>query len=265
MSRQRPSAENGERRELSTGPTTTASNLGGLCPVATIAWSDNVFQIKICGVRLEEDVRAVEQSGADAIGLNFFPPSVRYLDPDGHAATELARSAAEAGLTTVGVFVNRSAAEIAAVATRLELDAVQLHGDEPPATAETLVDAGWSVVRALKIPVGPFQPAWLEERAQPWVASGCHLLLDADAGRRHGGSGKTLDWSCVRQWAAGRTPGSWTLAGGLKPENVAAAIEASAARSVDTASGVECPRGVKNAGRVRALTEAARAAFGRSP
>ena len=220
-----------------------------------------MFQIKICGVRLEEDLLAVERSGADAVGLNFFPPSVRFLDPAEEKTHELAASARRHALKTVGVFVNESPNGCGAVATRLNLDAIQLHGDETLEVADRLIKNGHRVIRAIKLPRGPLDPDRLEAAARPWARLGCHLLLDVDAGSSHGGSGKTLDWGSLRGWA--RSTGyEWTLAGGLKPENVGEAVTASGAVSVDTASGVECPRGVKSAERIGRFADSFRSAIG---
>ena len=216
-----------------------------------------VFRTKICGVRLEQDVRAVERSGGDAIGLNFFPNSVRYVDPQSEATQRLSRLAGDLGLLRVGVFVNESAEQISVIATAVGLDAIQLHGDEPIEVAESLRSMGWPVLRAIKLPRDAFAAELMEERSVAWVAIGCHLLLDVDAGSAHGGSGKTLDWPSVASWAHNHRSVGWTLAGGLKPENVRQAIDATGAVSVDTASGVECPRGVKNESRIKAFIAAA--------
>nr|WP_182865046.1 phosphoribosylanthranilate isomerase [Rhodopirellula sp. JC639] len=224
---------------------------GSIARVAT------VFRTKICGVRLAEDVRAVDQSGGDAIGLNFFPDSVRYVDPGDPATGSLSELAGRLGLLRVGVFVNESAEEMERVARAVGLDAIQLHGDESLEVAASLRQAGWSVLRAIKLPRGPFTAELMRERSAPWIEIGCHLLLDVDAGAAHGGSGKTLDWPSVAAWAQANPSIGWTLAGGLKPENVRQAIDATGAVSVDTASGVECPRGVKNEGRIQAFIAAA--------
>ncbi|MEL6109118.1 MAG: phosphoribosylanthranilate isomerase [Planctomycetota bacterium] len=219
-----------------------------------------MFDIKICGVRLEKDLVAVEDSGADAVGLNFFPPSVRFVAPASDLAAALARSAQRRGLMTVGVFVNESLSRLREIAVRVGLDAIQLHGDEPVEVARELIDGGIRVVRAVKLPRGAFEPDSLERLSRPWREIGCHVLLDVDAGASHGGSGKTLDWDSVRRWAA-TSEGGWTLAGGLKPENLVEAIHLSGARSVDTASGVECPKGVKNEERIQAFVKAYRHAI----
>ncbi len=209
-----------------------------------------MFRIKICGVRLKEDIEAVEASGGDAIGLNFFPPSVRYLDPARPETRELSESARRRGLLCVGVFVNESVERMLEIADTVGLDAIQLHGDESMQVAGELLGRGRRVIRAVKLPRTALDPESLDERIRPWRDLGCHPLLDADAGAAHGGSGKTLDWPSLREWAESRGGGGWTLAGGLRPENIAAAIAATGADSIDTASGVECPRGSKHPGRV---------------
>ena len=222
-----------------------------------------MFRIKICGVRLEQDIHVAEKSGADAIGLNFFPPSVRYLEPHAESTQKLATRARQLGLFTVGVFVNETTESLLAMADAVRLDAIQLHGDEPVRVAKELRERGRRVIRAIKLPRGPLAPSAMEQIAAPWREVDCHLLLDVDAGASHGGSGKTLDWPSVREWAKTRGEESWTLAGGLSPENIGEAIQSSGAVSVDTASGVECPKGVKNAGRIERFCESYRASIGR--
>lgn len=207
-----------------------------------------MFQIKICGVREIADVEAVSQSGADAIGWNFFPPSCRFLDPENASTLQIASKAAQLGLSQVGVFVNHPIERILAISARLGIDAVQLHGDESPEFAMQLKEAGVrQLIRAIKLPVESLTVASITKHVEPWISTGAHLLLDSDGGRQHGGTGKTLDWTVVRDWALRSEVRSWTLAGGLNPENIATAIEQSGARSVDTASGVEITRGEKSA------------------
>lgn len=219
----------------------------------------NPFHTKICGVRFKSDIAAVEASPADAVGLNFFPPSRRYLSPEEPAAAELCRLSRVGGLASVGVFVNETAERIVAVAERLDLDHVQLHGDESPALASELLRRRLSVIRAIKLPAGPLEAAALQEKAAPWAEIGVHLLLDADAGAAHGGSGRVLDWRGIRRWAEAYPGVTWTLAGGLTVENVAEAIRLSGAKSVDVASGVEHPRGQKAAGLIEKFARLASA------
>ena len=232
----------------------------------------NLFHIKICGVRKLDDIAVVAESGADAIGLNFFPPSVRFVPPGDDATRALAARATELGLKVVGVFVNEQPADVCAVAKQVGIDAIQLHGDETIQTARQIRESiDLPMIRAIKLPVDGLSAELVEERSRPWIDLGIQLLFDADAGRAHGGSGKQLDWMVIREWTQrfgtlslenGETKSTarWTLAGGLHPENVSEAMETSRASSVDTASGVEEPKGVKSAVLIRRFVEACKAA-----
>ncbi len=206
-----------------------------------------MFSVKICGVRLKADLRSARAAGVDAVGLNFYPPSVRFLDPAAVQTRALSREASESGLLRVGVFVDDSPARIARVAETVGLDAVQLHGDEPAETAARLRGEGFRVIRAVKLPPGPLSIGQIRDAIEPVVAAEMHPLLDADGGSQHGGTGRRLDWAAIGQWARAMPPRSWTLAGGLTPDNVAEAIRVTGATSVDVASGVERQRGTKDA------------------
>ncbi|MEO1616641.1 MAG: phosphoribosylanthranilate isomerase [Planctomycetota bacterium] len=209
-----------------------------------------MFRIKICGVRLKSEVDAVASAGADAVGFNFFPRSIRYLSDREKTTRELSQHASTHNLLRVGVFVNETARQMLEVADRVGLDAVQLHGDESLGSTHALQTSGLGLIRAVKLPRNALDPSEIDQAIKAWSEAGFHVLLDADGGKHHGGSGKTLHWESVRRWAEQADEARWTLAGGLKPENVASAIEMTGASSIDTASGVECPRGVKNASRI---------------
>ncbi len=207
-----------------------------------------MFHVKICGVGQEEEIRFVADCGAAAVGLNFFSPSIRYLDPETPTTQGLAGLAKRLGLFRVGVVVNRSAESIVMLCGLVGLDAIQLHGDESIDDLRRIRDfVSLPIIRAIKLPRHAIQASELQARVEPWLAADCQLLLDADAGKEHGGSGKTLDWDSVAAWSQSYPGASWTLAGGLNPDNVAEAVGMTGATSVDTASGVERPRGNKNA------------------
>ena len=186
-------------------------------------------------------------SAADAIGLNFFAGSVRYLDPDAAETSALSKQAAAANLIRVGVFVNEPVARITQIAADVGLEHVQLHGDEPLTTANDLVANGLSVIRAVKLPKGRIEVGEIERRTEQWLTAGVALLLDADAGAAHGGSGQTLEWESIQAWSQSAKTTPWVLAGGLSVENVSEAVRVSGAVAVDVASGVERPRGTKSA------------------
>ena len=87
-----------------------------------------MFRIKICGITSSDDAQLAATAGADAIGLNFYPPSPRSLTIE--QAREICQQVS-GSLQRVGVFVNHGEAEIRQHVETLMLDAVQLHGEEP--------------------------------------------------------------------------------------------------------------------------------------
>ncbi len=217
-----------------------------------------MFRIKICGVRTISDLDAVARSGADAIGLNFFPPSLRFVDPTYQSTIELSKNAASFGLMRVGVFVNRTPQQIERLAQQVELDAVQLHGDEPAESAATWSGLGLPIIRAIKLPRNELAPEEIESLCEPWISVGCHPLFDAEVGGSHGGLGHSLDWNSLGSWSKRNSQQAFSLAGGLHPKNVAMAINATGTRSVDTASGAEEPRGTKSRKKIADFVSACR-------
>jgi phosphoribosylanthranilate isomerase len=203
-------------------------------------------RVKICGVTRLEDARAAWAAGADALGLNFYPRSPRYVEPATAAA--LARTRPALG-TLVGVFVNESPEVIRARVRECGLTAVQLHGDEPP---EACAGFGVPVIKALRVR-GPEDVA----RARSYVGAGdvVTLLLDG-AAPGYGGGGVTFDWSLVAQLVDVGVP--VLVAGGLTPGNVAEAVRATRPYGVDVASGVEASPGIKDLEAVRAFIRAAK-------
>jgi len=203
--------------------------------------------VKICGITSVDDARAAVDAGADAIGLNFYPRSLRYVPPA--KAAEIVRSLPPKRPLRVGVFVNAAPAEVAALDAALGLDVIQLHGDEDP---EYVARIGPKAMKALRV-TGPESLAALRRyKCQAF-------LLDGPASGAYGGAGRGFDWSLARQ-----AKGTWRLliAGGLTPANVAAAVAAARPHGVDVASGVELAPGRKEPELMRAFVAAARAAAG---
>ena len=220
-----------------------------------------MFRIKICGLRTLADAEAVLAAGGDAIGLNFFARSPRFVEHS--AAAEIARQTA-GKLCRVGLFVNAAADEVCRTFNELELDLIQLHGDEPPEYLAQL--GGRPVMKAFRLAGEDLEPitAYLAAAAELSAAPRL-VLLDALRAGQFGGTGATVDWPAAGRLREllGATP--LVLAGGLVPENVAAAIAAVRPYAVDTASGVETPPGLKDASLVAAFVAAARTAFLRPP
>jgi phosphoribosylanthranilate isomerase len=211
-------------------------------------------KIKICGVTRVDDAAWIAAANADFIGLNFWPRSKRWVATA--RAAELAAAARAAGpVQIVGLFVDATAEEIAAVHAQVGLDVVQLHGAETPedaaAAARAVERPVWKAIAAGAPSVGEALDVWAVDA----------ILLDTPTPGR-GGSGQSFDWSLARA-ARERDPARrLVLAGGLNPDNVAEAIAAVQPWAVDVASGVESAPGVKDPGRVAAFIAAARAAAG---
>lgn len=215
------------------------------------------FRVKICGLTRPEDARCCAVAGADAIGLNFYSGSPRFLTLS-RAAEICERLPAE--VARVGVFVNAPPEQILETARQLPLDWIQLHGDEPPETAARL--APWPVVRAFRCQAGGGD-ALLEQLQLSSQAGACAaaVLVDAYQPGAFGGTGHTVDWSAAAGLVSRLAPLPLILAGGLRPENVADAIRAVRPWAVDTASGVESAPGRKDPQRVEQFVRQARAAF----
>lgn len=199
----------------------------------------------------------VALAGADAVGLNFYPESPRFIDSE---AAEKIVAVLPDRIAKVGIFVNASADEVLKTSDRLKLDWIQLHGDEPP---ETLVELGSrSVVRAFRFGQdGYAEIAQYLEACQRAARLPEAVLVDARREGEFGGTGETVEWSAVDagRTAFGNLP--LVLAGGLTPFNVSEAIAAAKPIAVDTASGVESKPGNKDPMLVRAFVNAARKAF----
>jgi phosphoribosylanthranilate isomerase len=213
-----------------------------------------LFRIKICGVTRPEDAAEIAAAGADAIGLNFYAGSPRFVE-DSLAAEIIAALPAE--VAKVGVFVNSDAATIRDRVSRLGLGWVQLHGNEPPDFIQEL--PGIRVIRAVRLQ--DRTSVILPKAKGQLVRLPNAVLIDAHLPDAYGGTGKTVDWTWIPEAQRRLTGLPIILAGGLTPENIAAAIQTARPNAVDTASGVESSPGVKDAGKVRAFVAAAKGAF----
>ncbi len=217
------------------------------------------FRIKICGITTPENGAAVAQAGADAVGLNFYPKSPRYITRQ-RAAEIIAALPAE--IAKVGLFVNATADEVTTTFDQLPLDLLQLHGDEPPEFLAAL--GGRPVMKAFRL--GPDGLAPIEQYladCRDRVCLPTFVLIDAYQKGSYGGTGQVADWSTAQAYPPGDHPGypPMILAGGLTPDNVRDAIRAVHPMAVDTASGVETSPGIKDPALVSRFAQQAAAAF----
>ena len=215
-----------------------------------------MFRIKVCGITRELDIDVCRRAGVDAIGFNFYSPSPRSVGVD-----RAARLAAHAGgLFRVGLFVNSSRDEIAQVLREVELDAIQLHGDEPPTFLTQLAETAprLPLVRAWRLAPGGLDAACrYVDAAYDAGRAPDALLIDAVAPGVYGGSGHRAPWTDVPLLRSRLPDMRLILAGGLTPSNVAEAIRVASPDGVDTASGVESAPGIKDASLVEGFATAA--------
>lgn len=195
--------------------------------------------VKICGITTVDDAWLAARLGADILGFNFYTLSPRYVAPD--VASEIVREL-NGGVRSVGVFVNEPVDDLLRTANKTGVGAVQLHGNE---TANYVKDLRRStelkIIKAFRISTG-FEIGVIGEYDVDAV------LLDAFSAEIYGGSGRVCDWAKAGQ-AAAKYPEVY-LAGGLRPENVSAAIESVRPFAVDVASGVESANGRKDPDKV---------------
>ena len=207
--------------------------------------------VKICGLRTVADVQAVVAAGANYIGLNFFPPSPRYLTLAQALPLTLA---APPGLAKVALTVDADNAALDAIVAALPLDMLQLHGAESPdRVAEVRARYGLPVMKVVGVADDDDLAALFD-----YSTIADQLMIDAKPPKGAplpGGNGVPFDWRLIagRRWLR-----PWMLAGGLTPDNVAEAIRLTGAQQVDVSSGVESAPGVKDNARIAAFVAATR-------
>ena len=194
--------------------------------------------MKICGIRSIEEAEAAVDSGADALGFNFWPGSPRHIKPE-TARTII--STLPPFVASVGVFVNEARQTIETIASDLRLDAVQLHGDESPEFCASITTV--KTIKALRV-TEAFEPKSVKRYQVNMI------LLDAGVAGSYGGTGRTFDWSMAVECAR-LVP--IILAGGLTPDNVAEAIAMVRPAAIDVCSGVEAEPGRKDLNKLRSF------------
>jgi phosphoribosylanthranilate isomerase len=194
-------------------------------------------RVKICGITRSEDAAAAARAGADAIGLNFYPPSPRFLSLEW--ARQLA-SEVPPFVTTVAVFVNPPAAEVYTVLERVRPAMLQFHGEEDPVFCAQF---GVPYIKVCR--VNPRVD--LLEYLRPFSGA-AGWLLDSHV-EEYGGVGERFEWSLV---PAERSH-PLVLSGGLTIANVGEAVRRVRPWAVDVSSGVETAKGIKDAAKIAAF------------
>lgn len=198
--------------------------------------------LKICGVTTHDDANRLVTMEVDAIGVNFWPKSKRYLSAnDAHWLIELAGK-----ILRVGVFVNEPHALPLKLFREGYLDVIQLHGDETPENTEIYRDAGIPFFKA----IGVKTKADLRRAPEFGAAA---ILLDAHAPGIYGGTGEVFDWQVASDFRRQHPQLPVILAGGIVPENAALAAMCVLPAALDIASGAEISPGIKDFGKVAAF------------
>lgn len=216
----------------------------------------NGVRFKVCGLTSLVDADLADACGADFLGFIQYPKSPRYLP----LASFQAMSGRLPPRRKVAVSVLPSVEDLRAQrAAGFDFHQVHFPHDTPLAVIERWsaeVDRSrlWLVPKLP--PTAPFDSAWL--------ALADTVLWDTFHAAGFGGSGQTGDWGRFAELQRAHGETTWVLAGGLGPENIAAAVTASAARVVDVNSGVETSPGVKSRERLQRFVLALHEATKRS-
>lgn len=191
--------------------------------------------IKVCGMREPENIRAIEQAGADWMGFIFFPQSARYVS---HRPEYLPEQCHR-----IGVFVNESSENILLKAQEFGLHHIQLHGRETPEQCRKLKAAGLGVIKVFSIAQkSDLQSAGCYEGI-------CDYFLFDTACSGYGGSGKTFNWNILQAYQ-GKTP--FLLSGGLRPGSLSLLLQFKHEQwaGIDLNSGFETAPALKDAAAV---------------
>ena len=221
-------------------------------------------KVKMCGISKVETIPAVVDAKPDYMGL-VFAPSKRQVTVDQaktlveelhkQYANRYNRDAEQYSnqtlihqefIKTVGIFVNETLDNLVTIATEVNLDAVQLHGDEDEAFIQSLKErTNVEVWKAVQIRSAADAEAWIDSSADM-------LLFDAYHKDERGGTGEVFDWSCLDVFER-----PFMLAGGIDSTNVARAIRTVRPYGIDISSGIETD-GVKDDEKIKAFTNIVR-------
>jgi phosphoribosylanthranilate isomerase len=200
--------------------------------------------VKICGLTNPQDAALAVQAGADFLGFNTWPGTKRFIDLDANSEW-----ISELPVNRVALFVNATLEEVRRVATMPFVDALQFHGDEDAAYCQAAALFGKPIIKAVRLR-GMEVPNLKDFRTE-------HILIDAHVPGSYGGTGSQVDIESAAELRRQHPELIFWLAGGLKPENVTAAVAAVLPNVVDVSSGVEREGFRKDAIKMRDFVAAA--------
>ena len=206
---------------------------------------------KICGIKTPQALYAATSNGARFIGFVFYPPSPRHIDVN--IAQDLAYQL-PTGVRGVGLFVDPTDEQLETVLSRVQLDMIQLHGNEiPERVAQIKEKHVMPIIKAF-----PVRAAEDIDRAEDFSKVADWFLFDAKPPNADlpGGTGHSFDWGLLKGKSFSKP---WMLSGGLTIENVGDALKDLSPNAVDVSSGVEAVRGEKDADKIKAFLAAVNA------
>ncbi|MEE2701882.1 MAG: phosphoribosylanthranilate isomerase [Thermodesulfobacteriota bacterium] len=187
-------------------------------------------RIKICGITNIDDAILCSDVGIDFIGLNFYSKSKRFIDLK---KAELLINKLSSEILKVGVFVNEDIAIINNHVRSLELDYVQLHGEEPPETIDKIQCKVIKAFSAKQVNLFEYVSHFNTE----------YWLFDSSDTEQRGGTGEVFDWNTISDIVPRE---KLILSGGLNESNIQEAMERTKINFVDICSGVELSPGKKD-------------------
>ena len=164
------------------------------------------MKIKVCGMRDEANIDALIKLNPDFIGFILYPGSKRYVGDNYDLKYEIPKN-----ILRVGVFVNALIPDIISWINRLQLDFVQLHGNESPECCAELFNMDVKIMKAFGID-NEFDFSILETYQEY-----CEFFLFDTKTELHGGSGKQFDWNMLSQYSLNLP---FFLSGGIGPDDV---------------------------------------------
>jgi phosphoribosylanthranilate isomerase len=207
--------------------------------------------VKICGLSTPETLQTAIEAGARFVGFVFYEPSPRNVSFD--IAWNLARTV-PTGVRSVGLFVNPEDEFLEHIVSGIQLDMIQLHGDETPGRINEIKQRfTMPVMKAIRVSTeDDLKDIEGYEAAADW------LLFDAkpEDAKLPGGTGESFDWNILADRTFSKP---WMLAGGINEGNVAEALSILSPNAVDISSGVESSLGIKDTDKIKAFIKAVKA------
>ena len=194
-------------------------------------------EIKVCGIKKEEDLLSLIDLNVTWAGFVFFKKSIRNVDYEKKELFEIAKNK----IGIVSLFVDPENEFIDKIVQKVSPDLIQLHGHETPERCfEIKKRFGIPVMKALE--VKGFQSLNYAYKYEHTVDK---LLFDAKLTQEKlkGEKTDTIDWDILKHYNGKK---KWMLAGGLNNNNIEEAIKKSNAKNIDVSSGVESSPGVKS-------------------